>query len=98
MKDQSVKTSSEFRNLADSRTAPNQKTATDQPLTHYHSFFYNLLSWQNPRATAIAFVSSILLIFAARYLPVLRWTFKAAYITLGSQCCEPDTGKEANVS
>ncbi|KAL8968163.1 MAG: hypothetical protein Q9183_002591 [Haloplaca sp. 2 TL-2023] len=80
---QSAMTSSEFRNLADSRTAPNRNTATGQPLTHYHSFFYNLLSWENPRATSISFLSTILFIFAARYLPALRWTFKVLYLTLG---------------
>ncbi|KAL8795612.1 MAG: hypothetical protein Q9195_001850 [Heterodermia aff. obscurata] len=44
VKDQHAKTTSEFQSLADSRTSPNQSTATGQPLTHYHSFFYNLLS------------------------------------------------------
>lgn len=43
-KDQHAKTTSEFSNLANSRTTPDQSTATGQPLTHYHSFFYNLLS------------------------------------------------------
>ncbi|KAL9580685.1 MAG: hypothetical protein Q9212_004344 [Teloschistes hypoglaucus] len=83
VKNQSAITSSEFRNLADSRTAPNKSTATGQPLTHYHSFFYNLLSWENPRATTISFLSTILFIFAARYLPALRWTFKVLWMTLG---------------
>ena len=49
----------------------------------YHSFFYNLLSWENPRATTISFLTTVLFIFAARYLPALRWTFKVLYITLG---------------
>ncbi|KAL8702715.1 MAG: hypothetical protein Q9201_004115 [Fulgogasparrea decipioides] len=84
VKNQTAMASSEFRNLADSRTAPNKSTATGQPLTHYHSFFYNLLSWENPRATTISFLSTILFIFAARYLPALRWTFKVLYIVLGS--------------
>lgn len=44
VKDQQAKTSSEFSNLANSRTKPDQGAATGQPLTHYHSFFYNLLS------------------------------------------------------
>lgn len=43
-KDQHAKTTSEFSNLANSRTTPDQSAATGQPLTHYHSFFYNLLS------------------------------------------------------
>ncbi|KAL8775574.1 MAG: hypothetical protein Q9209_000070, partial [Squamulea sp. 1 TL-2023] len=33
VRNQSAKASSEFRNLTDSRTAPNQSTATGQPLT-----------------------------------------------------------------
>lgn len=33
VKDQHAKTTSEFRNLADSRTTPEQSTATGQPLT-----------------------------------------------------------------
>ncbi|KAI4113295.1 MAG: hypothetical protein LQ345_005696 [Seirophora villosa] len=84
VKNQSAKTSSEFRNLADSRTSPNKSAVSGQPLTHYHSFFYNLLSWENPRATSISFLTTVLFIFAARYLPALRWTFKVLYITLGS--------------
>ncbi|KAI4094437.1 MAG: hypothetical protein LQ344_002186 [Seirophora lacunosa] len=84
VKNQSAKASSEFRNLADSRTSPNKSTVSGQPLTHYHSFFYNLLSWENPRATSISFLTTVLFIFAARYLPALRWTFKVLYITLGS--------------
>ncbi|KAI4173211.1 MAG: hypothetical protein LQ346_008459 [Caloplaca aetnensis] len=83
IKNQSAKTSSEFRNLADSRAPPNQSAASGQPLTHYHSFFYNLLSWENPRATSLSFLTTVLFIFAARYLPALRWTFKVLYITLG---------------
>lgn len=82
-KNQSAKTSSEFRNLADSRTSSNKSTANGQPLTHYHSFFYNLLSWENPRATTLSFLTTILIIFGARYLPALRWTFKALYVVLG---------------
>ena len=33
VKDQHAKTTSEFRNLADARTTPEQSTATGQPLT-----------------------------------------------------------------
>ncbi|KAI4133723.1 MAG: hypothetical protein LQ338_000052 [Usnochroma carphineum] len=39
VKNQSAMTSSEFRNLADSRTAPNKSTATGQPLTRKSSAF-----------------------------------------------------------
>ena len=43
-KEQHAKTTSEFSNLSNSRTTPNQSAGTGQPLTHYHSFFYSLLS------------------------------------------------------
>ncbi|KAI4133724.1 MAG: hypothetical protein LQ338_000053 [Usnochroma carphineum] len=59
----------------------------------YHSFFYNLLSWENPRATSISFLSTVLFIFAARYLPALRWTFKVLYITLGTTAALEIGGK-----
>ena len=39
--------------------------------------------WENPRVTGIAFASTVLTIFAFRYVPALRWTFKILYITLG---------------
>lgn len=49
VKDQTAKTSAEFSNLANARQTPSQVAATGQPLTHYHSFFSELLSWNNPR-------------------------------------------------
>lgn len=89
MKDQKDKTTSEFSSLADSRTVPEQSAATGQPLTHYHSFFYNLLSWENPRATALSFAVIVGFIFCARYLPALRWGFKVLYLTLGGEITPP---------
>jgi len=83
VKAESAKTKNEFSDLANSRTTPEQPAATGQPLTHYHSMFYRLLSWKNPRATAIAFVASVLFIFAARYLSILRYIFKGIYVILG---------------
>lgn len=47
--DQSAKTSADFSGLAASRKTPAAPAATGQPLTHYHSFFSELLSWKNPR-------------------------------------------------
>ncbi|MCJ1390399.1 hypothetical protein MMC18_003258 [Xylographa bjoerkii] len=93
VKDQSAKTTSEFSNLANARTTPDTKAATGQPLTHYHSFFYNLLSWENPRATAISFIATILFIFGARYLPALRWSFKILWMTLGIAASAEIAGK-----
>lgn len=82
VKDQHAKTQAEFSNLAASRTTPTTTTATGQPLTHYHSFFSNLLSWNNPRASGIAYLAIVSFIFAARYLNVLRYTFKLTYLVL----------------
>jgi hypothetical protein len=45
--------------------------------------FYRLLSWKNPRATGISFAAAVIFIFAARYLNVIRYIFKALYLTLG---------------
>jgi len=93
VKDQSAKTQAEFSNLAASRTTPTTTTATGQQLTHYHSFFTSLLSWENPRASGIAFVSVILFIFAARYLNILRYAFKLTWMTLGVTVLAEATGK-----
>jgi hypothetical protein len=93
VKDQHVKTKAELSNLAASRTTPPTTTTTGQQLTHYHSFFSSLLSWQNPRATAIAFASTVAFIFAARYLDVLRYTFKLTWMTLGVTVLAEIVGK-----
>ena len=88
-----MKTKAELSNLAASRTTPPTTTTTGQQLTHYHSFFSSLLSWQNPRATAIAFASTVAFIFAARYLDVLRYTFKLTWMTLGVTVLAEIVGK-----
>jgi len=93
LKDQHAKTSAEFSNLAASRTTPAQPAATGQQLTHYHSFFSSLLSWDNPRASGIAFVSTVLFIFAARYLNILRYGFKLTWMTLGITILAEVAGK-----
>lgn len=51
----------------------------------YHSFFFNLLSWKNPRATAITFVGVLVFIFACRYLPILRLALKGTWTILGGK-------------
>lgn len=83
VKQQSAKTTSELSALAASRTTPAEPAATGQQLTHYHSFFYSLLSWKNPRASGIAYLATIAFIFVTRYLDVLRYAFKLTYMTLG---------------
>ncbi|KAE8844314.1 hypothetical protein PTNB85_02579 [Pyrenophora teres f. teres] len=78
-----AKTRDEFADLANSKTVPDHTAATGQNLTHYHSMFYRLLSWKNPRATGIAFAGTVVFIFAARYLNLIRYIFKASYMILG---------------
>ncbi|KAI5199934.1 hypothetical protein E4T39_06001 [Aureobasidium subglaciale] len=87
------KTSQEFSNLMDSKKVPEQPAATGQPLTHYHSFFYNLLSWENPRVTTISFASILTFIFFTRYVPILKYLFKALYIVLGITAAAEVVGK-----
>jgi hypothetical protein len=48
------------------------------------ALFANLAQWKNPRATAISFAAAVIFIFAARYLNVIRYIFKALWVTLGS--------------
>jgi len=76
-------TKNEFSNLAASRQTPEHKTATGQDLTHYHSLFYSLLSWENPRATAISFATIVTGILLTRYVPIERYVLKAAFTVLG---------------
>ncbi|KAH8681373.1 Reticulon-domain-containing protein [Xylariales sp. PMI_506] len=93
VKDQSAKTSSEFSNLAASRQTPSQPAVTGQPLTHYHSFFSELLSWNNPRASGIAYASVVGALFAVRYLDVLRYAFKLTWMALGVTVLAEIAGK-----
>jgi len=90
---ETAKTGNEFQDLANSRTTPEKPAATGQPLTHYHSLFYRLLSWKNPRATGITFATVVLFIFAARYLNVLRYALKALYTILGVTALAEGAGK-----
>ncbi|KAI9932626.1 hypothetical protein ASPWEDRAFT_193174 [Aspergillus wentii DTO 134E9] len=83
LKSEASRTGAEIRDLKNSRASPSKTTATGQPLTYYHSLLYSLLSWEQPRATAASFASVVFFIFAARYLPLLRWAFKLVYVLLG---------------
>jgi hypothetical protein len=116
VKDQTQKTTSELSNLAAARKTPGNQAATGQQLTHYHSFFSELLSWNNPReqmprhslfsrtqqsltdnsgtgASAIAYTAIVSLIFAARYLDVIRWGFKLTWMVLGTTIAAEVIGK-----
>ncbi|KAI1203997.1 Reticulon-domain-containing protein [Nemania serpens] len=93
VKDQTTKTGAEFSNLAGARRTPANPAATGQPLTHYHSFFPELLSWNNPRASAIAYTGIVAAIFALRYLDIVRYAFKLTWMTLGVTILGEVTGK-----
>jgi len=93
VKNHTAQASSELNNLAAARKTPNEPAATGQPLTHYHSFFHELLSWKNPRASAIALVSILSAIFAARYLDITRYSLKLAWISLFSTVTAEVVGK-----
>ncbi|KAJ5730376.1 uncharacterized protein N7483_004884 [Penicillium malachiteum] len=87
------KTAGELNNLKKTRVTPSTTADNGQPLTHYHSLFYSLLSWEQPRATALSYASIIGFIFAARYLPLLRWGFKFLYMSLGVTACAEIAGQ-----
>jgi hypothetical protein len=91
--DQSSKASAEMSNLAAARHPPSYKAATGQNLTNYHSFFSELLSWRNPRASAIAYATLVTLIFSVRYLDVVRWAFKLTWMVLGITIAAEVAGK-----
>ncbi|ETI25388.1 hypothetical protein G647_02161 [Cladophialophora carrionii CBS 160.54] len=92
-RNEAAATKSEFSNLAGSRSKPDYTASNaslpalpmteDTELTHYHSFFYTLLSWKNKRATGITFASAIAFIFAVRYLPIIRYVIKLTWMSLG---------------
>ena len=90
---EATQTKSEFTNLASARQTPTTQTATGQNLTHYHSFFYNLLSWENPRATAISYALIVIFIFATRYVPLVRYGLRLTWMTLGIMAAAEITGK-----
>lgn len=54
-------------------------------MTDYHSFFWTLLSWKNPRATGATFAATLVFIFACRYLPIMRYGLKLTWMTLGGE-------------
>jgi hypothetical protein len=93
VKDHTRKASAEFSNLAASRRTPDSPAATGQPLTHYHSFFYELLSWKNPRASAIALGSIISAIFVGRYVDIYRRILQLTWMALGITVSAEAAGK-----
>ncbi|BDD63742.1 hypothetical protein MAP00_008605 [Monascus purpureus] len=83
VKAQASRTQNELLELKNSKVPSTKTTVTGQPLTPYHSLLYSLLSWEQPRATAVSYASVVAFILAARFLPLLRWVFKLLYLALG---------------
>jgi len=71
----------EFPGLNESN---NRELHPETHLTHFHSFFYDLVTWKNPRTSLIIFISLLNIILAFRFINVMRYIFKAAYLLLGS--------------
>jgi hypothetical protein len=91
--DEAAATKNEFSNLAAARQTPSTTAANGQNLTHYHSLFYNLLSWENPRATGISYAAIVIFIFATRYVPLVRYGLKLSYMILGVMAAAELAGK-----
>ncbi|KAI5797991.1 Reticulon-domain-containing protein [Peziza echinospora] len=89
-------TQHDFRGLNDARHGLDNNAQDNRPeehLTHFHSFFYDLVTWKFPRATSFIFLSILSTIFAFRFINVLRYVFKAAYLLLGSVAALEYAGK-----
>lgn len=83
-------TQQDFRGLHESN---NQEIRPETPLTHFHSFFYDLVTWKYPRASLLIFTSLLSTILAFRFVNVMRYIFKAAYLLLGSVAALEYVGK-----
>ncbi|KAL9094122.1 MAG: hypothetical protein Q9165_003537 [Trypethelium subeluteriae] len=92
VRNQAAKTSNDFNNLASARRTPDSQTVNGQPLTREKR---DSSIWENPRATAISYAIIVSLIFAGRYLNVLRYVFKGLYMTLGVTAAAEVVGKVA---
>lgn len=87
---EALKTQHDFQGLHQSN---NQELRSDQPLTHFHSFFYDLVTWKYPRATLLIFGGLMSTILAFRFVNVMRYVFKAAYILFGAVATLEAAGK-----
>ncbi|KAF8455289.1 Reticulon-domain-containing protein [Kalaharituber pfeilii] len=62
-------------------------------LDRFHTSLYDLVTWKYPRATSFIFLSILSTIFAFRFVNVMRYVLKAAYILLGSVAALEYAGK-----
>lgn len=54
----------------------------DHPIKKYHSFFYNLLTWQHPRASGVIYLSLVASILVSRFVNVPKLAFRALWVGL----------------
>lgn len=85
-------TKKDFQGLASSTQAPDIDD-DGQPLSHFHSLFYDLFTWKYPKATGFCFFATISVICAFRYVNVLRYVFKAAYMLFAGVAALEIAGK-----
>ncbi|TGZ78158.1 hypothetical protein EX30DRAFT_343539 [Ascodesmis nigricans] len=64
-----------------------------QPLSHFHSVFYDMFTWKFPKATGICFFSAVATILAFHYVNVLRYVFKAGYMLFAAAAAVELAGK-----
>jgi len=83
-------TQQDFQGLHESN---DQEIRPEAPLTHFHSFFYDLVTWKYPRASGLIFTSLLSTILAFRFVNVMRYIFKVAYLLLGSVAALEYAGK-----
>ncbi|OAA55039.1 Reticulon [Niveomyces insectorum RCEF 264] len=93
VKDKTTPPSTASSRSVSGRQAPATPTPIDETLTHYQSLFSELLSWNSPRASAIAYSSIVVTILAVKYLDVIRWGFKLTYLLLGVTVAAEIVGK-----
>ncbi|KAL6880999.1 Reticulon domain-containing protein [Trichoderma novae-zelandiae] len=67
--------------------------STGQSLTPYHSLFSHLLSWENPRNSAIAYASVVASIVAIRYLSLFSWALGLSWMVLATTVAAEVAGK-----
>ncbi|RFU81621.1 cell lysis [Trichoderma arundinaceum] len=67
--------------------------STGQSLTPYHSLFSHLLSWDNPRNSAIAYASVVSTIIAVRYLNLFSWALGLSWMVLATTVAAELAGK-----
>ncbi|KAI5821210.1 Reticulon-domain-containing protein [Pyronema omphalodes] len=91
-------TKADFRGLANSTHINGDYADATQPVSQFHNVFYNLFTWKFPTASGFFFLSTIFTIVAFRYVNVLRYVFKALYMSFGAVTLLEIAGKPLGAS